>query len=38
MGRYRFDAKGQAYDFNVFLTEWKDGKSVVERTAQIAKQ
>src|SRR3954451_13715814 len=38
MGRYRFDAKGQAYDFNVFLTEWKDGKSVVTKTAQIAKQ
>jgi branched-chain amino acid transport system substrate-binding protein len=38
MGRYRFDAKGQAYDFNVFLTEWKDGKSVVKKTAQIAKQ
>jgi branched-chain amino acid transport system substrate-binding protein len=38
MGRYRFDAKGQAYDFNVFLVEWKDGKSVVKRTAQIAKQ
>ena len=38
MGRYRFDAKGQAYDFDVFLVEWKDGKSVVKRKAEIAKQ
>jgi branched-chain amino acid transport system substrate-binding protein len=38
MGRYRFDAKGQAYDFDVLLVEWKDGKSVVKRKAEIAKQ
>jgi branched-chain amino acid transport system substrate-binding protein len=38
MGRYRFDAKGQAYDFNVFLVEWKDGKNAVKRIAQIEKQ
>jgi hypothetical protein len=38
VSRYRFDPKGQAYDFNVLLVEWKDGKSVVKRRAQIAKQ
>ncbi|HEX9463023.1 MAG TPA: ABC transporter substrate-binding protein [Alphaproteobacteria bacterium] len=37
MGNYRFDEKGQAYNFNMFLTVWKDGKSTVVGTAQIAK-
>jgi branched-chain amino acid transport system substrate-binding protein len=38
MGRYRFDPKGQAYGFDVFLAEWKDGKSVMKSKAQIAQQ
>jgi branched-chain amino acid transport system substrate-binding protein len=38
MGRYRFDAKGQAYGFNVYLVSWKDGHSVVEKKVEIAKQ
>ena len=38
MGRYRFDQKGQAYGFNVYLVAWKDGHSVVEKKVEIAKQ
>jgi branched-chain amino acid transport system substrate-binding protein len=38
MGNFKFDAQGQAYNFNIFLAEWKDGRSTVLRTAQIAKQ
>jgi branched-chain amino acid transport system substrate-binding protein len=38
MGRYRFDDHGQAYDFNIFLVEWKNGRSTLLRSAQIAKQ
>lgn len=38
MGRYRFDSKGQAYGFEVYLVAWKDGHSVVEKTVEIAKQ
>lgn len=37
MGNYRFDEKGQAYNFKMFLVVWKDGKSNVVGTAQIAK-
>jgi len=38
MGRYRFDAKGQAYGFNVYLVAWKDGHSLVKQKVEIAKQ
>jgi branched-chain amino acid transport system substrate-binding protein len=38
MGNYKFDAQGQAYNFNVFLVEWKNGQSTVLRSAQIARQ
>ena len=38
MGNYRFDEQGQAYNFNVFLVNWENGKSVLLRTAQIARQ
>ncbi|HEX9463291.1 MAG TPA: ABC transporter substrate-binding protein [Alphaproteobacteria bacterium] len=37
MGNYRFDEKGQAYNFNMFLVVWKDGKSSVVANAKIAK-
>ena len=37
MGNYRFNDKGQAYGFNVYLVNWKDGHSRVLQTVQIAK-
>jgi branched-chain amino acid transport system substrate-binding protein len=38
MGRYRFDQKGQAYGFDVYLVAWKEGHSVVEKKVEISKQ
>ena len=34
-GNFKFNAKGQAYNFYMYLIEWKDGKSVVAKTATI---
>jgi branched-chain amino acid transport system substrate-binding protein len=38
MGPFKFDDHGQAYDFNIFLVEWKNGRSTLLRSAKIAKQ
>jgi branched-chain amino acid transport system substrate-binding protein len=37
MGNYRFNDKGQAYGFNVYLVNWKEGRSRVLQTVQVAK-
>jgi len=37
MGNYKFDAKGQAYNFNMYLTENKGNTTVVRETVKMAK-
>ncbi|MBL8669958.1 MAG: ABC transporter substrate-binding protein [Alphaproteobacteria bacterium] len=38
MGNYKFDAKGQAYNFDVYLTENKGNDTVVREVVKIQKQ
>jgi branched-chain amino acid transport system substrate-binding protein len=34
-GNFKFNQKGQAYNFYMYLIEWKNGRSVVAKTATI---
>ena len=34
-GNFKFNQKGQAYNFHMYLIEWKDGRSVIAKTATI---
>jgi branched-chain amino acid transport system substrate-binding protein len=38
MGNYRFDDKGQAYNFNVYITENKGNETIVRQAVKIEKQ
>ena len=38
MGNYRFDDKGQAYNFNVYITENKGNDTIVRQAVKIEKQ
>ncbi|MDF2120384.1 ABC transporter substrate-binding protein [Roseiarcaceae bacterium H3SJ34-1] len=38
MGNYKFDQKGQGYNFNMFLVKWQNGDSAVLEATKISKQ
>ena len=38
MGNFRFDQKGQAYNFNLYLVNWQDGAAKVIATPVVSKQ